>query len=80
MDTLRSHIEFELTPINEHASDSSVEMTERFRPTKKAIAAKPSNPESDGITWEHLIQRLCEIFESDDVDVDQVFKAVLWNI
>ena len=80
MDTLRSHLESALTPINEHSSNLSVEMAERFRPTKKTIAAKLSNPESEGITWEQLIQRLCEIFESDEIDVDQVFKVVLWNL
>ena len=72
MDTL-SRIGSALPSINEEDSISAVINTEqRFRPTRKAVDAELSNPESDGITWEQLIERLCEIFQSDEVNIDEV--------
>ena len=44
---------------------------QRFRPTVKAIDAELSNPDSEGITWEQLIERLCEIFQEDEVNIDE---------
>lgn len=58
-----------------HEDDSItplIKSEQRFRPTKKAIEAELSNPESDGITWEQLIERLLEIFDSDEVNIDEV--------
>ena len=80
METLRSQLESTLPRINEDDSNLSVGMTERFRPTKKATDAELSNQESEGITWEQLIQQLCEIFESDEINIDEVLKVVPYNM
>ena len=45
---------------------------QRFRPTNKSIEAELSNPESRGVTWEQMIERLLEIFDSDEVNIDEV--------
>jgi hypothetical protein len=72
METL-PRIASELPSIHEEYSSSPVINTEqRFRPTRKASDAELSNPNSDGVTWEQLIERLLEIFESDEVNVDEV--------
>ena len=63
----------ELPLIHEEYSKLPANTTEqRFRPTKKAIDAEISNPNSSGITWEDLLERLVEIFESDEVNIDEV--------
>lgn len=72
METL-PRIASELPSIHEEYSSSPVINTEqRFRPTRKASDAELSNPNSDGVTWEQLIERLLEIFESEEVNVDEV--------
>ena len=72
METL-SRIGLELPSIHENDLTSPMSNTEqRFRPTKKAIEAELSNPESGGVTWEELIERLLEIFDSDEVNIDEV--------
>jgi len=72
METL-SRIGLELPAIHENDLTSPMSNTEqRFRPTKKAIEAELSNPESGGVTWEELIERLLEIFDSDEVNIDEV--------
>ena len=52
-------------------SHASMEGEQRFRPTRKAIDAELSNPESGGVTWEQMIERLLEIFDSDEVNIDE---------
>ena len=72
MDTI-SKLSHALPSIHEDdASSTVINSVERFRPTKKAIDAEISNPESDGITWEQLIDSLLEIFDSDEVNIDEV--------
>ena len=72
MDTI-SKLSHALPSIHEDdASSNVINSVERFRPTKKAIDAEISNPESDGITWEQLIDSLLEIFDSDEVNIDEV--------
>ena len=51
---------------------SAIDSENRFRPTRKAIDAELSNPESGGVTWEQMIERLLEIFDSDEVNIDEV--------
>jgi len=53
-------------------SNNSIAGESRFRPTRKAIEAELSNPESSGVTWEQMIERLLEIFDSDEVNIDEV--------
>merc|ERR1711963_567137 len=53
-------------------SHASMDGEQRFRPTRKAIDAELSNPESGGVTWEQMIERLLEIFDSDEVNIDEV--------
>ena len=53
-------------------SNNSIAGESRFRPTRKAIEAELSNPESNGVTWEQMIERLLEIFDSDEVNIDEV--------
>ena len=84
METL-SHLASALPSIHEEYSSPPVISTEqRFRPTKKAIDAEISNPNSGGITWEQLIERLLEIFESDEINIDEVknveFDILLFKI
>lgn len=72
MDTI-SKLSHALPSIHEDDATSTViNSVERFRPTKKAMDAEISNPESDGITWEQLIDTLLEIFDSDEVNIDEV--------
>ena len=72
MDTI-SRLSHALPSIHEDdASSTVINSVERFRPTKKAMDAENSNPESDGITWEQLIDSLIEIFDSDEVNIDEV--------
>ena len=72
MDTI-SKLSHALPSIHEDdASSTVINSVERFRPTKKAMDAEISNPESDGITWEQLIDSLLEIFDSDEVNIDEV--------
>ena len=60
---------------------ASVDGEQRFRPTRKAIDAELSNPESGGVTWEQMIERLLEIFDSDEVNIDEAswYFTVLQN-
>ena len=51
---------------------SAIDGESRFRPTRKAIDAELSNPETGGVTWEQMIERLLEIFDSDEVNIDEV--------
>ena len=53
-------------------SNNSIAGESRFRPTRKAIEAELSNPESTGVSWEQMIERLLEIFDSDEVNIDEV--------
>ena len=53
-------------------SNNSIASESRFRPTRKAIEAELSNPESTGVSWEQMIERLLEIFDSDEVNIDEV--------
>ena len=72
METL-SRLSSALPSIHEDdLSQGLVDVEQRFRPTRKAIDAELSNPESGGVTWEQMIERLLEIFESDEVDIDEV--------
>ena len=78
MDTL-NRLASILPSINEDDSSSTAtnEGGQRFRPIKnKVMEAEISNPESGGITWEQLLERLCEIFESDEVNIDEVKNKI----
>ena len=72
METL-SRLSSALPSIHEDdISNISIAGESRFRPTRKAIEAELSNPESSGVTWEQMIERLLEIFDSDEVNIDEV--------
>ena len=72
METL-SRLSSALPSIHEDdISNNSIGGESRFRPTRKAIEAELSNPESSGVTWEQMIERLLEIFDSDEVNIDEV--------